>query len=182
MLDMSLLYAASLELLNIESLLSGYTQAEPGRLMSRQIWEIWLITSHGLVTATELVFSMGMALFTGSEQTSPVSLTQNIHLNLYSSLVGQGDIDTGNTWNVTVWLSPRYWHYSWLTATTREGVACNLKTLSSWLEIKTTVLRKRGTGPRVKSWQRTSSFVNNLQTMCLTWDSQHHGREQRVFF
>lgn len=32
---------------------------------------------------------------------SPVSLTQNIHLNLYSSLVGQGAIDTCNTWDVT---------------------------------------------------------------------------------
>lgn len=32
---------------------------------------------------------------------SPVPLTQNIHLNLYSSLVDQGAIDTGNTWNVT---------------------------------------------------------------------------------
>lgn len=59
------------------------------------------------MTATELVFSMGMALFTGGEQTSPVSLTQNIHLNLYSSLVGQGAIDEGNMWNsISVVVSP----------------------------------------------------------------------------
>lgn len=53
------------------------------------------------MTATELVFIVGRAKFTGAEQTSPVSLTQNIHLNLYSSRVGQRAIDAGNTWNST---------------------------------------------------------------------------------